>query len=63
MRWFNEEPGSQGDCMHHIIDPVDERELEPMVLAQVTEVTGCAGDGGGDIENIVWGTLSPAPRV
>ncbi len=42
------------------VESINEREylneLEPMVLARVTEVTGTAGDGGGDGDNIVWGT-------
>lgn len=33
-------------------------ELEPVVLAKVSEVTGACDWGGGDDDNIVWGNLS-----
>lgn len=43
------------------VEPVDEREnvgeLEPMVLARITEVTGSAPGGTGDGDNIVWGSI------
>lgn len=29
-------------------------ELEPQVLAKVTDVTGVSGSGNGDFDNIVW---------
>jgi hypothetical protein len=29
-------------------------DLEPVVLAAVTEVTGAAPSGGGDDDNVVW---------
>jgi hypothetical protein len=32
----------------------DDQELEPMLLAQVTEATRGGGGGGGE-DNIVWG--------
>jgi len=32
-------------------------ELEPLVLAKVTQVTGTAPGGSNDVENVVWGTL------
>lgn len=32
-------------------------ELEPVILGQVSEITGTSAAGGGDRDNIVWGEL------
>lgn len=37
--------------------PIEMDELEPMILAPVSEVTGSGGSGEDDWDNVVWGNF------
>jgi hypothetical protein len=39
------------------VPAIELAELEPLPIGQVSELTGTAGDGGGDFDNIVWGNF------
>jgi hypothetical protein len=38
-------------------DPIELEELQPVVIAKVSEVTGGGSPSGGDDDNVVWGNF------